>query len=109
MTNTYDKQDRVQRVSVLRAGPLKFGAYRVRDPETDEWSKLQFHLTYDNTVMAALGEDSAIFFSRMVHDTLEKQYPPEDWPAEHLLPPTYQNEIAQRRAMADAKSANDQS
>lgn len=56
--NTYDTRDRVARDAAIIAGPLKLAAYRVRDPETDEWSKTQFHMTYDNTVLAMLSEDS---------------------------------------------------
>lgn len=68
--NTYDKKDRISLVSVIIAGPIKLGAYRVRDPETDEWSKLQFHLTYDNTVMAVMEESAAKMFSKFVTDTM---------------------------------------
>jgi hypothetical protein len=66
----YDKKDRVDRVSVIIAGPLKVAAYRVRDPVTDEWSPLQFHMTFDNVVMALMGEESAKLFSKFVRDTL---------------------------------------
>jgi hypothetical protein len=71
--NTYDKQDRVDRVGVIIAGPLKVGAYRVRDPQTDEWSALQFHMTYDNTVMAVMSKEAAKLFSKFVADTLSRQ------------------------------------
>lgn len=70
MTNTYDKFDRVQQQSVIRAGAMKLGAYRVRDPETDEWSALQFHMTYDNTVMAMMSESAAKLFAKFVTETL---------------------------------------
>jgi hypothetical protein len=78
MTNTYDKQDRVHRQDALVAGPIKLAAYRVRDPETDEWSKLQFHMTYDNIVMAVMGEDSAKLFVRFINDTLDREAPKPD-------------------------------
>lgn len=70
--NRYDRRDVVERVTVLLAGPLKFAAYRVRDIETDEWSKLQFHMTHDNTVMAVMGEEAAKLFCRLVNDALDK-------------------------------------
>lgn len=47
MTNTYDKENIVKRESVMIAGGIKFGAYRVRHPGSEDgWSDLQFHLTY---------------------------------------------------------------
>jgi hypothetical protein len=57
-TNTYDKRDIVRRESVLIAdgsGQLKMAAYRVRDPDTQEFSTLQFHATWNNTVLAVMG------------------------------------------------------
>jgi len=57
--NSYDKNDRVARDAAMIAGPLKIAAYRVRDPETDEWSKTQIHMTFDNHVLAMLSEESA--------------------------------------------------
>lgn len=72
LTN-YDKQDRIDRDSVIIAGPLKIAAYRVRDPQTDEWSKLQFHMTYDNTVMAVMSEAAATLFAKFVTDTMGRQ------------------------------------
>ncbi len=64
--NRYDRKNLVDSVMVMHAGALKMGAYRVRDPETDEWSPLQYHLTYDNTVLAVLSESSAKLFCTMV-------------------------------------------
>jgi hypothetical protein len=71
--NNYDNYDRVDRVGAIIAGPLKLGAYRVRDPQTDEWSALQFHMTCDNTVMAVMSEASAKLFAKFVSDTLTRQ------------------------------------
>lgn len=70
MSNTYDKKDMVRCESVIIAGSMKVAAYRVRDPETMEWSSLQFHMTYDNHVMAMMGESSAELFSKFVTDLL---------------------------------------
>lgn len=53
-TNSYDRTDVVRREKVLIAGPMKVGAYRVRDPETDEFGELQYHMTYGNTVMCVM-------------------------------------------------------
>lgn len=64
--NKYDKNDRVKRVKMLRAAAFKLAAYRIRDPETDEWSSLQYHMTYDNTVMAVMGEEAAKLFAKFV-------------------------------------------
>lgn len=66
--NTYDKDDIIRREKVLIAGPIKIAAYRVRDPETGEFSKLQYHMTYDNTVMAVMGEEAAKLFIRFIND-----------------------------------------
>lgn len=71
IANRYDRKDMVQRVMDMNAGPLKFAAYRVRDPETGEWSKIQFHLLYDNHIMGMLSEESAKLFCTMVKRTLE--------------------------------------
>jgi hypothetical protein len=68
--NRYDKRDRVSRGPCILAGPLKIAAYRVRDPENDDWSPLQFHMTYDNTVMAVMGESAAKLFADFVQSTL---------------------------------------
>lgn len=71
--NRYDKRDIVRREAVMIAdgiGSMKMAAYRVRDPETDEFSPLQFHFTYDNTVMAVMGERSAKLFANFINDTL---------------------------------------
>lgn len=64
--NNHDIFDMVKRESVLVAGSLKIAAYRVRDPETLEWSKLQFHMTYDNLVLAVMPEEAARLFASFV-------------------------------------------
>lgn len=70
--NRYDKYDMIKRESVVIAGPLKIAAYRVRDPETFEWSGLQFHMTFDNMISAMMGEEAAKLFAKFVTDiTLE--------------------------------------
>lgn len=46
MTNSYDKENIVDRVSLMLAGGIKFASYRVRRPAGEEWSDLQFHMTY---------------------------------------------------------------
>lgn len=75
--NRYDRKDMVDRVMVMMAGPLKFAAYKVRDPETDEWGPTQFHLVYDNHVMAVLSEQSARLFVTMYQQVMEKQSTPQ--------------------------------
>lgn len=70
MTNTYDKFDIVRRESVISAGALKLAAYTVRDPETGEHGPLQFHMTWDNTVMAVMGEEAAKLFAKFITDTV---------------------------------------
>ncbi len=67
-TNTYDRTDMVRREKIIIAGPLKIAAYRVRDPETDEFGCLQYHMTYDNTVMAVMSESAAKLFASFVTD-----------------------------------------
>lgn len=71
--NVYDKRDIVRREHVLMAegsGALKMAAYRVRDPETGEFSKLQFHATYNNMVLAVMEEESAKLFATFVKSSL---------------------------------------
>ena len=70
LINRYDSKDFVKREAVVIAGPLKVAAYRVRDPETQEWSSIQFHMTYDNIVLGMLSEESAKLFARFINDTL---------------------------------------
>ena len=68
--NLYDKRDRVKRGAVIIAGSLKMAAYRVRDPETDEWGSQQFHATYDNHVLAMMSEETARLFAKFINSTL---------------------------------------
>ena len=68
--NRYDRRDMVQRLGRIEAGAMKIAAYRVRDPETDEWGSAQFHLTYDNTVLGVMGEQAARLFVTFVTTTL---------------------------------------
>lgn len=75
--NRYDAKDMVRQVAMMRASPLKVAAYQVRDPETLEWSQIQFHMTYDNTVMAVMGTEGAKLFARFVNDTLKPLAAPE--------------------------------
>lgn len=63
----------VKMVKLIRAGPLKLGAYRVCDPETGEWSSLQYHMTYDNTVMAVMSEEAAKLFTNFVTELQEEE------------------------------------
>lgn len=68
--NSYDSRDHVRRETLLLAGPLKLAAYTVRDPETMEHGQRQFHMTYDNTVMAVMSEEAAKLFSTMVRQII---------------------------------------
>jgi hypothetical protein len=68
--NDYDGHDIIRREAVMMAGPLKLAAYRVRDVETNKFSPLQFHMTYDNTVMAVMSQEAAKLFSGFVQTTL---------------------------------------
>lgn len=71
--NTYDKNDIVRREAMLQADGLKIAAYRVRDTDTGEFSSLQFHMTYNNTVMAVMGEEAAKLFAQFVGDTMNEK------------------------------------
>lgn len=66
MTNTYDKTDTIRRDAVLIAGPIKIAAYRLRDLDTGEFGARQFHMTYDNTVLAVMPESAAKLFATFV-------------------------------------------
>lgn len=68
--NTYCDLDRVRRVAAISAGPLKLAAYTVADPETFEHGKVQFHMTWDNTVIGLMSEESAKMFAMFVCRTL---------------------------------------
>lgn len=73
--NTYDKRDIIRREACMIAdgtfAQLKIAAYRVRDLDTGEFSPLQFHMTYNNMVMAVMEEQAAKLFARFVTSTLE--------------------------------------
>jgi hypothetical protein len=66
MAEAYDKTDMVRRVGLMHANGLKLAAYTVRDPETGKHGAMQFHMTYNNTVMAVMGEEAAKLFSTFV-------------------------------------------
>lgn len=66
--NSYDRTDRVRREKAIIAEGLKLAAYRLRDPETDEFGSLQYHVTYNNTVVAVMGEEIANLFCKFVQD-----------------------------------------
>lgn len=68
--NRYDTTDFVRLHNMMRAGPLKIAAYEVRDPETKAWSNLQFHMTWDNHVMAVMSENAAKLFADFVQKQL---------------------------------------
>lgn len=101
--NDYDSRDRVRQLHMLRAGPLKFAAYQVRDPATNEWSNIQFHMTYDNTVMAVMEENSAKLFADMVGKVLAVQKPEDEW----TKLPTYADVEADRHAVAEWRKSKD--
>jgi len=69
--NNYDKKDMITRDAAIIAGPLKIAMYRVRDPETLEWSSPQIHMTFDNVVLAVLGESSAKLLAGFVADNVK--------------------------------------
>jgi len=66
MTNRYDENDIIRREGCMIAGPLKIASYRVKDVCTGEFGSLQIHMTYDNTVMAVLGEESAKLLCKFI-------------------------------------------
>lgn len=67
--NHYDKTDMVRRESCLMAGPLKIAAYRVRDPDSNEFSERQYHMTWGNTIIAMMGTQAALLFARFVRES----------------------------------------
>lgn len=69
-TNGYDRNDVVKRGAVIIAGAMKCAEYKVRNPETGEYGESQFHMLYDNHVMAMMGASSARLFADFVHRTL---------------------------------------
>lgn len=62
---------KVKEVATIRAGGIKLTAFKVEDPGNGEWSTVQFHMIYGDTIMALMGEEAAKLFSRFVIDTLE--------------------------------------
>lgn len=78
---TDDRTKMVQQESLLLAAGLRLASYRVRDPDTMEWGKLQFHMTWDNYVMAVLGEESA----RLLRTFLNQHLPEPEKSAEQAV------------------------
>lgn len=66
--NVYDKEDFIRREKVLLAGNLKMAAYKVRDPETGIFGPIQYHATWDNTVMAVMNEEVAKLFAKFIQE-----------------------------------------
>src|ERR1700761_135125 len=54
-----DANGNVHMVAELRAGGIKLGAYRVKDPETGDLSTIQFHMTDNNYVCAVMGQEAS--------------------------------------------------
>ncbi len=75
--NHYDEQDIVRSIGLMMAGGLRIAAYRVRDPETKAFGAVQFHMTYNNRVMALMSEEAAKVFCQFVKDTLEPEIGPK--------------------------------
>lgn len=70
--NRYDRRDMVRMESQMKAGPFQMGAYRVRDPETLEWSTIQFHMTFNNYVIGVMSIGEAKLFSRFVDEQVKR-------------------------------------
>ena len=49
----------VEKLAEINVADMKFAAYRVKDPITDEWSAVQYHAVQNNTVLAVIS-DSAL-------------------------------------------------
>lgn len=60
--NTYDRDDFVRREHALIAGGLKYAAYRVKNHIKGDYSDLQHHFTFDNTVLANMPDRVAKAF-----------------------------------------------
>lgn len=76
--NAYDKTDMVRRLQVLYAGPLKAAVYQVKDPETGEFGQRQYHITFDNTVIAVMGEsvlDLLVTLRRQLDEPVQETLP----------------------------------
>lgn len=73
--STYDSRDIVRQHYVLRAGPLKFAVYSVRDGNEGQHGQLQYHFTYDNCIMAMMACGDAISFANFIHRALKEGTP----------------------------------
>jgi hypothetical protein len=69
MPDKKDFFDMVQTDFVLKAAGMQVGAYRVRDVETGEFGKQHFHMTYNNYVMAAMGEEAFKLMANLIFDS----------------------------------------
>lgn len=68
--NQWDNDDLVRCIGIMTAGGLRMAGYRVRDPESKLFGPVQFHATYNNMVLAVMGEDTARAFSDFIRNTL---------------------------------------
>ena len=64
--NVWDSTDTVRLDGVILANGLRCAVYRVRDPETGDFGKRQFHMTYNNLVLAVMSEEAAKLFATFV-------------------------------------------
>lgn len=68
--NSYDRADAVRQHGRIEAGPLRIACYTVRDPETGRFGGKQFHMTFNNLILARMGEEGAELFARFACDQL---------------------------------------
>jgi hypothetical protein len=61
---SFDKS--VIRGATIIAGPLRLAQYKAFDYTVEEWSSWQYHMTYNNHVMAIMGESSAKLFAKFI-------------------------------------------
>lgn len=104
----------------LRAAGIKLASYAVTDPLREDWTEEQFHLTYNNTLIASLKRSTVEFLTTFLETAKDKKLPyqeggaytdrivmfeedqdnGESWTIIHVYE---DNEIRARMGLGDAK------
>ncbi|MGO4706725.1 hypothetical protein AB4072_13235 [Microvirga sp. 2MCAF38] len=70
VTDLYDSADQVRVQRMISAGSIRIAAYQVRDPKTDCFGSLQFHMSCEEAAISSMSENAAQLFVQFVQETL---------------------------------------
>ncbi|WP_112661811.1 hypothetical protein [Microvirga flavescens] len=73
LTDLYDSADQVRVQRMISAGAITIAAYQVRDPATDRFGSLQFHMSCEEAAISSMSENAAQLFVQFVQETLSEK------------------------------------